>query len=278
MSSESYMEDTGAAAYEGQENSNDAMNNDYNEGSEDVGNYNDGDGGNTGYVDSSYTDHNDDTYSSQNQNVRRSGHARPSDQEIQQNKMMQSRSQNWNLQNHHEHKENQDFQAGTNQSMSRSSHARPPQDEIERNKMLQRRGGMPYSSHVRPTDEAMLHEMSVPNPQESRGDRGDRDDQILTTSQTTNQSDKSYLLQYFPGASEVYNYDENDSIISPSDVSMADRKTIKRAISGHWYFFTFGCVSEEVKAKSLSNKLARIKPDLNLTNHLMRTVETKWRK
>lgn len=159
------------------------------------------------------------------------------------------------------------------------------------------------SGHVRPSNEEILSSMNVSSDQRRRGGlsahaegygsgeggsgegssrlgsgygSGEGSGEIGSAEEV---SDRDYLLKYFPGALEVYNYDENGHIICASDVSLADRKIVKRAICGHWYFFTYGCAANEEKAKHLSNKLAKIKPDLNLASHIKKKVtDTQWLK
>jgi hypothetical protein len=86
------------------------------------------------------------------------------------------------------------------------------------------------------------------------------------------ESDYVYLVKYFPGGKHVYKFDESGSILGTSDVSLNNRKDIKRAVCGHWYFFTFGSVLNEKKAKSLSERLATLKSNLSFASHLRNKV------
>ena len=135
-------------------------------------------------------------------------------------------------------------------------------------------GGMasqqPYkSSHSRPNDQALTHEMTY--NQRAQGAPQQQSGAGSTSTTDASMTERDYLLKWFPGALDVYNYDENGSIVAVSNTS--DRKIIKRAVGGHWYFMTFGCVSSEEKAKLLSNKLARFKQDLGFTSQFMKS----WR-
>jgi len=141
------------------------------------------------------------------------------------------------------------------------------------------------TSHVRPDDAAVLSSMNDDGKharhglKAMKGESGESSTGESSAVQGDEVSDRDYLLRYFPGALEVYNYDENGHITRPSEVSLADRKIIKRAICGHWYFFTYGCAANEEKAKHLSTKLAKIKPDLSLTTHLKKKVtDSSWLK
>lgn len=239
------MDETGAPAYIGQEAS-----------STDYG----GSGENSGYVDPSFLD-SGETEASSGYEISRRGHGRPSDEEIQ--KMIsQSRKE----------------QESRGTPRQKSSHARPSdkdlgqmgpsRKEIEHMKMAQKQAyrsqstTAPQSSHARPSDYTLIRGMY--------GTNGGTED--------VSQDDKSFVTKYFPGASDVYQYDDNGSIISATDVSFSERRNVKKAICGHWYFFTFGCVSNEPQSKRLSEKLAKIKSDLNLANHIIRKAEEKWHK
>ena len=112
----------------------------------------------------------------------------------------------------------------------------------------------------------------------SLSDRGrpqQHENQNLSSGQTSNdskESDFDYLVKYFPGGKHVYNFDENGTITGTSDVSWDNRKDIKRAVCAHWYYFTFGNVSDDDKAKEVADRLFNLKGDLSLTNHIKKKV------
>jgi len=180
-------------------------------------------------------------------------HGRPSDAEIEEAKKLQQ------------------------QSSGARAHGRPSDAEIEEAKRTQRakRAYMIRfgngSTSTSDGDKVVDGKQQQQQQQESAHGRPSEDKLWNSASNDDDVSDKDYLLRYFPGAESVYGYDENGNILSVSND--AERKTIKRAVCGHWYFFTFGCVSSETKAKSLSEKLSKIKPYLDFTSQLKNKFE-----
>lgn len=252
-----YLDDGGASAYVGQE------------------------GNNTGYVNESFTNGGGETTYLASRNKYSSIHSRPSDKEIEESKLQQRRhlgghkdSTRQNSTNQldieeskkkqmayleKEQKENKEKEQGQKENKEEEDKKDNGSDEGRKDHVTNK------SSHARPSDAALMtHENSG---------------QLLGVDRDTNvMNDRDYILKYFPGANDVYVYDDDGNILSAADVSLAERKLIKRAVSGHWYFMTYGFVTSEPKAKSLSDKLAKIKPGLTLPNHLMRNIESKWLK
>jgi hypothetical protein len=52
---------------------------------------------------------------------------------------------------------------------------------------------------------------------------------------------------------------------------------LKRAVCGHWYFFNYGSIADDDIAKHLSNKLANIKTEFNLTSNIIEKIKL-WQK
>ena len=210
------IDNTGAAAYISQEVSS----NDYTYQGDGAGSP----GENSGYIDTSYDDfqqnsQHDDLLSNPN-SVNRGGHSRPSDEEL---KRMIKKS-----------REEQSSQ--TQQTQMRSSHARPSDEdvgqmkpsseEIEQMKIAQKqayRTQQPHSSHSRPSNDMLVRSMY----NSSTGTDGSQ-------TQEESQDDKSLVMKYFPGVSDVYQFDENGSIISAADISFSERRNLKRTVCGHW--------------------------------------------
>lgn len=102
--------------------------------------------------------------------------------------------------------------------------------------------------------------------------------QSLPTSgtDTSSMTQIQYLEKYFPNGGNIYQKNENHEITGVTDnVSMVNRRDLKKAVCAHLYFLRHGFVKNDAKALELAGVLGDIKPSLSLVSQLKKRSD-KW--
>ena len=92
-------------------------------------------------------------------------------------------------------------------------------------------------------------------------------------------SEKNYMKQYFPTCEDIYLFSNEGelTVLNDEGVGNMERYRLKRIVTSHWYFFKHGRAKNDSLAKTIVNKLMRIKTDLTFSTFMLNKVK-KWLK